>query len=395
MWNMPKSRSEKIFKVLIALVILLIAISLSFYLLSTQPQAERIKPQLKVPLVETMVPLFDEHSVTVPAMGRVIASQQIELMTRVSGEVIKVSSSLMPGGVFKKNDEILKIDPTDYELLVQQRKSDLIRAEYELALEVGRQQIAKQDYALLGEKLEGEELSLVLRQPHLDMVKANIAAAKSLLAQAQLELRRTQIKAPFNALVQEKKVSIGSQVTTATPLATLVDTDTYWVEVALPMNQLKWIRVGENARIKYQPAWERSAFRTGLVQSIKPMIGQEDHMAQVIVAIKDPMALKAVNKSQPKLMVGAFVRVEIVGKTLANVLHIPESSLHEGSLIWVMTKNSELDIRTVDIRWRESGVVYIADRLEAGERLIVSDLAAPVQGMKLRSENMEVENEFN
>jgi len=46
----------------------------------------------------------------------------------------------------------------------------------------------------------------------------------------------------------------------------------------------------------------------------------------------------------------------------------------------------KLDIRTVDIRWRESGIVYISDQLATGEQLIVSDLAAPVQGMKLRSE---------
>jgi len=149
---MSETRFKKIFKILIALAILLVAIAFSFYLISTQPQAERVKPEVKVPLVETVIPPFREHSVTVQAMGRVIAAQQIELMARVSGEVIKVSSSLVPGGMFKKNSEILKIDPTDYELVVQQRKSDLVRAEYELALEVGRQQIAKQDYLLLGEK---------------------------------------------------------------------------------------------------------------------------------------------------------------------------------------------------------------------------------------------------
>ncbi len=384
---MSENRFKKIFKILIALMILLIAIVLSFYLLSTSPQAERVTPQVQVPSVETKIPEWGEHSVTVQAMGRVIAAQQIELMARVSGEVIKVNPSLVPGGMFKKNDEILKIDPTDYELLVQQRKSDLVRAEYELALETGRQQIAKQDYALLGEKLEDEELSLVLRQPHLEMAKANIAAAQSSLSQARLNLRRTRIKAPFNALVQEKKVSVGSQVTTATPLMTLVDTETYWVEVAIPVDQLKWINIGGDAYIKHESAWGKAAFRKGVVQSVKPMIGQEDHMAQVVVAIKDPMALKATNKNQQKLMVGAFVRVEMMGKILTDVLHVPESSLHEGSLIWVMTKNDELDIRTVDIRWRESGIVYIADRLEAGERLIVSDLAAPVEGMKLRSES--------
>ncbi|MCF6236756.1 MAG: efflux RND transporter periplasmic adaptor subunit [Gammaproteobacteria bacterium] len=383
---MSETRFKKIFKILIALAILLVAIALSFYLISTQPQAERVKPEVKVPLVETVIPPFREHSVTVQAMGRVIAAQQIELMARVSGEVIKVSSSLVPGGMFKKNSEILKIDPTDYELVVQQRKSDLVRAEYELALEVGRQQIAKQDYLLLGEKLEGEELSLVLRQPHLQMAKANIAAAQSSLDRAQLDLRRTQIKAPFNALVQEKKVSVGSQVTTATALMTLVDTDTYWVEVAIPVDQLKWVNIGADAHIKHTSAWGENTFRQGTVKSIKPMIGQEDHMAQIIVSIKDPMALKTENKDRPKLMAGAFVRVEMMGKILTDVLHIPEPSLHEGSQIWVMTQNNELDIRTVDIRWRESGIVYISDQLATGEQLIVSDLAAPVQGMKLRSE---------
>jgi len=172
---------------------------------------------------------------------------------------------------------------------------------------------------------------------------------------------------------------------------TLVDTDTYWVEVAIPVDQLKWISIGGDAYIKHESAWGEAAFRQGVIQSVKPMIGQEDHMAQIIVAIKDPMALKAANKSLPKLMAGAFVRVEMVGKTLSHVLHIPESSLHEGSLIRVMTKDHELDIRSVDIRWRESGVVYIANQLEAGEEIGLKLKAGDTDGIHFLSPYPTVE----
>ncbi len=381
---MLQTKLKKALNILIAISILFAAIIASFYILSSRPEVERAQSQARHPLVETMVPKWREHRTKITAMGRVIAAQQVTLVSRVNGEIVSVSSSLFPGGSFKKGEELLQIDPTDYELLVRQRESALIRAEYELALEVGKQKIAKQEYSLLGEKLTGEELSLILRKPHLKMARANVVAARSQLELARLELQRTRIKAPFNAIVQKTTATIGAQVTTATELATLINTDRYWVEVPISQKKLALLEVGGKARIKHTSAWAEAGFRRALVKSVKPVIGKQDHMAQVIVEIDDPMALEPANRGLPELMSGSFVQVEITGKTLPAVLHIPEAALRDGSFIWVVTENGELDIREVEIIWHETDMVYAKHKLAENERLITSDLAAPVEGMKLR-----------
>ncbi len=125
------------------LAIILVAGSLSFYWLSNQPRASRkLKPVLP-PLVEVIEPARTHHRTSIFAMGSVIASQSVNLNARVSGMVISVSENFIEGGLLKKGEQIVQIDPTDFELAVRQRKSELARAEFDLKLEMGQQSIAR------------------------------------------------------------------------------------------------------------------------------------------------------------------------------------------------------------------------------------------------------------
>jgi hypothetical protein len=69
---------------------------------------------------------------------------------------------------------------------------------------------------------------------------------------------------------------------------------------------------------------------------------------------------------------------------LADVFSIPRLALHDGNQVWILTQNGTLDIRNVEIIWSEHDDVFVRRQLKNGERLIISHLAAPVQGMHLR-----------
>ena len=107
--------------VLLPLVVLAGAGTAARYLIETGPKAHRQPPPRQAKLVEVQPAVMSSEPTTVHAMGTVIAARTADVQPRVSGQIIEVSEELMPGGVFKAGDSIVRLDPTDFELIVRQR----------------------------------------------------------------------------------------------------------------------------------------------------------------------------------------------------------------------------------------------------------------------------------
>jgi RND family efflux transporter MFP subunit len=322
-------------------------------------------------------------------MGTVIPAREVFLKSRVSGEVVEIHPEFTEGGFLKKNTKVLQIDPLDYELALARRRSAVTDAEYAMKLELGHQAVAKREWELLneGKPAQDMEKELVLRQPHLNKVRANLAAAEAELKTAMLDLERTQLRAPFNAMVLSKSVDLGSQVTLQETLAELVGTDTYRIQVSIPVERLEWIQTpsqagdpGSKARIICGQGHERS----GRVIRLMGDLATEGRMARILVEVADPLGLNASTQDRTPLLIGEYVRVEIQGRKLDSVFEIPRTALRDHSSVWLVGENQTLEIRKVRPIWRDAEIVLLKDALKPGEHLIVSDLAAPVEGMMLR-----------
>ena len=321
---------------------------------------------------------------------------------------------------------------------ILQRASAVIQSEAALRIERGQQSVALREYELLGRTVTEDDRDLVLRAPQLRSAEATCKAAEAAklaaeamkrsaeadakaavalqeagvvaLRKAELDRDRTTIKAPFSALVESRTINEGSQVTTAKPFATLVGTDHYWVELSIPVDQLQWLRIprkkgdpASTVRICDEAAWGKdprgasaesrtgtprpadTPHRTGTVLRLASALEAEGRMARLLVAVPDPLALLEENHGKPALLLGSYVRVEIDGVGLDNVVALQRDRLHDGDHVWVMDANRKLDIRKVAIEFRGRDRVLITDGLKTGERLVVTDLAAPVQGMLLRT----------
>src|SRR5690606_30117842 len=109
------------------------------------------------------------------------------------------------------------------------RKSDLQTARADLSMEMGRQDVAQKDFELIGDELSPENKELVLRGPQLESAKADIAAAEAAVNQAELNLQRATIRAPFDAHIISRNANIGSQLAPGDALGRLVGIDEYWL----------------------------------------------------------------------------------------------------------------------------------------------------------------------
>ncbi|KKL60388.1 hypothetical protein LCGC14_2205810 [marine sediment metagenome] len=236
--------SPKMKKSLAAMAVLIIAGLLAYGLNVLKPKVKKGRTKPSVPVVSTIALSPGTHSIQIEANGTVIPVRKIELLAEVEGMAVYVNPELGPGGLIKKGDELLRIDATDYDLEIRNKKALVAEAKLNLELERAQQNIARMQWKPDG-KIESQgqvNMSLALRVPQLEAALAKLDAAQSALEAAELARKRTVVRSPFNALVLGQNVSKGQLVTRQRPVATLVDTDEFYVQVSVSLDKLRWIR---------------------------------------------------------------------------------------------------------------------------------------------------------
>jgi RND family efflux transporter MFP subunit len=389
-----KPASRNIMRLIICLLLIAVGVGGVRFLIATKPKANRRPPVKMEPFVRTAALQPENYTFSIPAMGTVIPARKISLEVQVAGEVIDMHPEFTEGGMLAKGTKILQINPKDYELAIQQKQRALAEAEYAYKLEQGHQDVARQEWSLLygDEAINEGESDLALRKPHLEKVQVEIEAARAELQQSKINLKRTSLTAPFNALVLERYVDLGSQVSPQERLADLVGTDTYWVRVSLPVDRLKWIQIPNNKQktgSEVKIFYREENLKTGKVVRLLPDLSKEGRMARLLIEINDPLELQEKEKKQPMVLIGEYVRVAIKGEELHNIFRIPRSALRNDREVWLVDGESKLAIRPVKTIWRDEDSVIVKDGFKPGESLVVSDIAAPAAGMTLKIEQIE------
>ena len=154
--------------------ILIASVGVSILLMKTGPKPKKRTPKKSYPIVETVIMKAKTRQVVIPAMGTIKPAVSISLKAQVDGEIIWIHPQFIPGGIIRKGETIIKIDPRDYELALTTKKADLESARYEYRLEQGQQEIAQKEWKILGQDKDSSELDreLALRKPHLKQKQA-------------------------------------------------------------------------------------------------------------------------------------------------------------------------------------------------------------------------------
>jgi len=374
--------------ILLIIFVILSAISITVYLIISKPKVKkRTNNNIQKTKVKVMELKPGKKQVTIDAMGTVAPAQSIKLRARVAGSVVWLNKNAVPGGILKKGDVAIKLDRDDYSFLVDIKKSDVVRAQMNLKIEDGLQKVALKEYGAAGRELKDNEL--VLRKPQLKSVKANLAAAKAALAKAELDLKRTLIKTPFNAIIQEKTADLGTTVAPSTNMLSLIGTDQFWVTLSVPVDYLKWIKIpdkenpiGSHVKLYSASSWGSGVYRDAAVIRIAPDLEKEGRLAKVIVSVKDPLSLKKENVAKPKLLVGMYLKAKITGRYIENSIALARAEIREGETIYLL-ETSKLDIKKVDVVFRNRESIFINGEGLSGALLILDDIANPAPGMEL------------
>ncbi len=372
---------------LLAGIILVIAIALSWWLLRSAPGQEREKPQRSAKIVQTIAPVARDHAIAVSAYGSVIPARRITVRPEVGGRIVSQHPSLVPGGRVAVGETLLTIDDADYALALREANTALQEARSEIDIEAGRLIVAERELEELRKVIPAADINeaLVLRKPFQARTQAGLERAAAAVELAELNLTRTVVKAPFNALVIEESAEAGQLADPGTSLATLVGADAFWIQTSVPLSDLRWIRLpaddkpGATASVGLSGTdltWN------GKVTRLLGNLEEAGRLARLLVEVPSPLDA---NPTQA-LLLGSYVRVEIEAGTLENAIEIPQTALREGNRLWLAGPENTLVVREVEILWKTDNSVFIPDIFEPGESLIVSDLRTPLPGMAISPE---------
>lgn len=380
---------------LICFIILLVGSGITALIFSTEPTASRAgATQETAMLVDVIEVRRDTYQPTIEVTGTVEPARDIILSSRVSGEIIKRSESFTPGGYVRKGEILLQIDPADYENALRQRKNELRQATADLRIEMGRQRAAQKEYDAYGDTLTEENKALVLRQPQLDAVQSQVESARTAVDQAELELKRTTIRAPFDAHIISRNVNIGSQVAAGADLGRLVGLDAYWVEATVPLSKLRWLTFPDEegprseVTIRDRAAWGAGEVREGYLYKLIGSLEEQTRLARVLVTVPDPHGYQTGNTDLPTLMIGSFVETNIKGEELDDVIRLNRDYIRQNDTVWVM-EEGKLSIRDVQIVVRDAQYAYISSGLSEQDQVVTTNLSTVTEGAPLRLEESD------
>ena len=168
--------------------------------------------------------------------------QVASVAPQVSGQITELR--VTDNQAVRKGDVLYKIDPFDFEVAIASAEAELKNREADL--DVKRTQAARR------EALTTLSTSVEEKQQFAGTAKiaeAALESAKAQLAQAKINLERTEVRSPVNGRVTNLLLRVGDYATKGTVNVAVIDTDSFWIDGYFEETKMSHIRVGDTAEV--------------------------------------------------------------------------------------------------------------------------------------------------
>lgn len=342
-----------------------------------------------------------------PAVGSFRARQMTLLGPQVAGRVQEVLVNV--GDVLRAGQELVRLDPTFFEIEVKQRQADLEAATVKVQwtretlttlkadVEVARSVLAEAELEYtrmknLWEKPSGETPSIPKQrfdaalfayrqaQARLDAAQSRvgeqearinemtvgITQAEETVRYAQQRLKETTIRAPYDAVLVRRIVDPGEPVT-ATPVSHLLEIQeigTLYLEFSLPQELLARVRTGTAIRFDAEGVDENQGENKAAIDVVFPTLDEATRSFRCRAVIPNPNGI---------LRPGLLARVEAVTGEAADALVVPRQALRETARGWTVLISNDghpverpVEVGLVNDQWAE-----IRAGLSEGDRVLL------------------------
>ena len=208
-------------RIVLPIVILVGCLLVSSYLIRNPTTVEEAAVEIIPVSVRVAEVSLESVELVVGSQGKVEAAQTVSLSAAVAGPIGWISPSLESGGYVGEGDVLLRLETSDFETAVERSRANMQQtlAESKFAdAELERLQE-------LAERKLASDSQLQDAQRRAEVNRARLVDAEASYRQAELDLERTELRAPFNAVIQTREVELGQYVNRAQSVAILFGAD--------------------------------------------------------------------------------------------------------------------------------------------------------------------------
>jgi RND family efflux transporter MFP subunit len=412
-----------LFKTVRVLVVLAAALVIAATLVILRPKAERQVPVVKGRLVEVFPAKAENVPMVIESFGTVAPRETLKLVAQVRGQIVETHPAFKEGNFIEKGTRLIQIDPRTYELEVERSKvqikqseaalkrlnqevvnlntrvkiakSDVTLAKNEyLRLKklvdkkvVAQAQLDKTEQAFLAsrERLQALENQLALIGPQREELIAARDMSEVMYRQAQLDLERSRIEAPFDGWVLEKTIEVGQHVNVGQELGSIYRSGEMDIEVNIPAKDFKWLPadMGETTPVAADVIFKNSGedhIWSGRVARVKAEMDERTRTLPVVIEVDDDTGQK--NRGF-RLRPGMFVTIRIKGKEIKDAFVLPRHVVYPGDIVYTVTDN-QIKIKEINVLRSYKDTVIIDEGLSEGDQIVNTVLSGAVDGMSVR-----------
>tara|TARA_B100000767_G_scaffold274275_1_gene306758 strand:- start:2422 stop:3693 length:1272 start_codon:yes stop_codon:yes gene_type:complete len=380
---------QKVYQLLQPLVIVIIAIGIAIMLYINKPE------QTKQVLAETPLSLdafsvFSETvTLSIQSQGIVKASTETLLAAEVQGRIIEVGKNFVAGGKVSRGETLLRIDDLVYRTAVIRAEAVLAQAATQLAEERGRADVAFRDWTRhkTNKERSSEAKKLALREPQIAEAIASLNAARADLNQAQEQLKRTNIIAPYDGLVRTRMVNLGQHVSLGMNLGLCFSTAKAEVRLPIAEHQLSLLNIDQDNQSKSEIILSINSPKLNQQWSAKlsrseSVIDERNRMLYIVAEIQDPYQLSS-NANLPPLRVGSFVSANITGKQVDNVFRVPQTIIQPDNSVWLINDEGELQRRKLTVLMTNGDYALVNEGLSDNDKIASGYIDPSISGRKV------------
>ena len=381
-------------RIVLPIAILIGCFLISGYLIRNPTTVEEAAIEIIPVSVRVAEVNLESVDLVVGSQGKVQAAQTASLSAPVAGPVEWISSSMEAGGYVEGGQALLRLEAADFETALERSRANLQQAQAEA--EFADTELARMRE--LAEQRLASDSQLQDAQRRANVNKARLIDAQASYDQAQLDLDRTEIRAPFNAVIQSRDVELGQYVNRAQSVALLYGADEVEVRVPLAIRQLGFLNVPLGQRGEISEEHAPDVLLTGMyggqkynwpgkLVRIEASIDPSSNTVQTIIRVSQPSTDTEQDENGLRtipLPIGLYVEADIQGRTVENIISLPRSVIRNNNQVLIVDAENKMYYREVEIFRLEEQQVLISSGILPGERICISPIQAVVDGMAVQ-----------
>ncbi|MEN1727925.1 MAG: efflux RND transporter periplasmic adaptor subunit [Pseudomonadota bacterium] len=309
---------------------------------------------------------------TMQVAGTVVSRQDALLSAEVEGRLITVADV---GTLVETGDVIAQIEDTTLSLRAQELAAEVTRAE-------ARLRFLEAELVRL-ERLAETNLAAVSQidqtRSERDVASSDLVVVNARLSQAEDQLARTRITAPFPGVIAERRAQAGERVATGNAVVRLVNPDSLEVVARAPLSFYRYVRAGDELAVN-------TGIDVPMISPVRTVVsvgGENQHVFELRLDVTEP------------LPVGQTVRVTVPTADVREVLAVPRDALvlrGDGIAIFIVDQDNTARRIRVTTGIGEGEWIEVQGPVQAGDRIVVRGNERLRPGQEVNVQGVEPES---